>query len=192
VETCCGVEPHRSAFAARFAPGAARRGAGGGNRTHVTGLEDQGLTIRPQPRESRIPESNRNRTDTNGEHDRRADAAMRWSHWVTLPDVLRAKQNSSLLRLTPRAGLQGIAPRSGVLEAPLRLSLRPKTVALLTGVEPVSPLRQRGCDTSRIKQQFVGEAAPPRPALRGALVANRTRRLGLGDRAPIPSARAIG
>ena len=24
---------------------------------------------------SRIPESNRNRTDTNGEHDRRADAA---------------------------------------------------------------------------------------------------------------------
>jgi hypothetical protein len=111
-ETCFGVAPNRSAFAARSArTGAARHGASTANRTPTSRLG------RP--------------------------ACNRYT-------------------LLARAGPQGIAPCSEVLEASLRLSLGP--TALPTGVEPVSPLRQRGCDTGRIRQR-----------LRRALVANRTR-----------------
>lgn len=142
METCRGVEPRQNAFAARFAQpelhvkarNPPATGAGGGNRTPVTGLEDQGLTIRPQPRgahsattaRSRIPESNRNRTDTNGEHDRRADAAMLVESLGNAPRRPACKTEQQPSASDPEAGLQGIAPRSGVLEAPLRLSLRPK------------------------------------------------------------------
>jgi hypothetical protein len=76
METCCGFEPHPCAFAARCAPRAARRserppgiepghrawrarvlpktpwprGAIGGSRARVAGLEDQSLTLRPRSR----------------------------------------------------------------------------------------------------------------------------------------------
>ena len=89
-----------------------------------------------------------------------------WSHWVTLPVVLLARQNSSLLRLTPwqaRTELNRV-PKCWKLRC--ESSLGP--VALPTGVEPVSPLRQRGCDTSRIRQHLHSRRAP---------VANRTRQL---------------
>ena len=78
VETCFGVAPNRSAFAASSArTGAARHGV------RATGLEPVRavwktavLPLNTTLAKSRIPESNRNRTDTNGEHDRRADAAL--------------------------------------------------------------------------------------------------------------------
>ena len=58
--------------------------------------------------ESRIPESNRIRTDTNGEHDLRADAAW-WRCRESNPQGLLARQDRFPKHI-PVAGLQGIEP----------------------------------------------------------------------------------
>ena len=137
VETCFGVEPNRSAFAARSAPGAARRGASDRSCTGTDGLEDRGAASYTTLAKSRIPESNRNRANTNGKHDLRADAAT----W-------RACKDSN--------------PCSGVLEAPLRPSLRPISLRPVRESDPSQPMDSRSATPVASR----GIRAP---------VANRTR-----------------
>lgn len=144
VETCCGIEPHESSFADHFdhqistsgcsQPESNRRyrvgnaecfrntlaaeSASSADRTRVTGLEDQRLTIRPYSRRAHV----RNRTGrppiprVATSHRPRAKVEM-LGNAPSRPACKARQQPSASI---PVAGLEGIEPSFGVLEAPLR------------------------------------------------------------------------
>ncbi len=74
----------------------------------------------------------------------------------------------------------GNAPDRSACKAKQQPSASDPIFAPRTGIEPVSPLRQRGCDASRITRQIIA-------------LSSRIERehIGLGGRAPNPSARAL-
>jgi hypothetical protein len=115
-----------------------------------------------------------------------------WTWPVTLRRPLRAGEKRCLQHKP--ADPAGNAPASTVLEAVLALRLG--SVALPTGLAPVSTGRQPVCDTRRIRKQAPSSAGERRQRIHTAmlrlLAASRTRTTRLGNERRDPPGRGDG
>ena len=163
VETCCGYDPHLSAFAARCAPRAARRGAPTQSQTGPSwmasrlaiettwarsasvrarsgsgGLEDRSAASYTSLAGSWLRESNPFGAPYQGAPRPTATSGVESLGNAPRRSACKAEQQPSAS--DPGAGPLGIEPSSEVLEASLRPSLRPTAPRM--GFDPISSARQ--------------------------------------------------